>query len=420
MLKRITMIIFMVIISGSMVFGSGFSIYEHGSKASAMGGAFIAQANDATAIFYNPAGITGLEGINVNLGLTVIQPQAYFQGPTDVDPNLYSPVKKETFLIPAFYMTYQINEKLSAGLGFFVPFGLGSDWGQDWVGRELATNSDVEVMELNPVIAYKVLDNLSLALGFEFGIASVTLEKSAYLGYALDKYAEFKMEGETTGMGFNLGLQYKPLEKLTLGLMYRHEMTLDFDDGKATFERPSINAGVDAYVEQLLPDTEGSAELVLPARIGFGVAYDFTDQLTAEFDYLRINWSSYDELVIKFDDPVNGETEQTAIKNYEDQASFRLGLEYRLNDQLALRTGYLRDPHAVPEKYVEPTLPEGDRNLYSIGAGYKVASFTIDAYYIFLQQEDREIKNSVVEETGFNGKYVSQSHLYGFSLGYSF
>ena len=97
MLRQFTMIIFMVIISGSMVFGSGFSIYEHGSKASAMGGAFIAQANDASALFYNPAGITGLEGINVQLGLTIIQPQAYFLGPTDVDPNLYSPAKDETF-----------------------------------------------------------------------------------------------------------------------------------------------------------------------------------------------------------------------------------------------------------------------------------------------------------------------------------
>jgi len=420
MLKQFTMVIFVMIISCSLVFGSGFSIYEHGSKAAAMGGAFIAQANDPSAIYFNPAGITGLKGINVQLGLTVIQPQAYFVGPTDVDAKLYSPAKEETFYIPNFYATYKITEKLSAGLGFFVPFGLGSDWGQDWVGRELATNSDVQVMELNPVIAYKVLDNLSLALGFEYGIASVTLEKSAYLGYALDSYAEFKMEGETTGMSFNLGIQYKPITTLTLGLMYRHEMTLDFEDGDATFDRPTINPAVDTYVEGLLPDTKGDATIVLPARIGLGIAYDFTDQLTAEFDYYRINWTSYDELTIKTDEPINGEYEQTVKKGYEDMASFRVGLEYRLNDQLALRAGYLRDPHVVPDKYVEPDLPEGDRNLYSIGAGYKVAGISIDAYYIYLTQDDRVIKNSEVEDMPFNGTYKSQGHLYGLSLGYSF
>ena len=420
MLKQFTMIIFVVIITGSLAFGSGFSIYEHGSKAAAMGGAFIAQANDASAVYFNPAGITGLNGINVQLGLTVIQPQAYFVGPTDIDPNLYSPAKEEIFYIPNFYATYKITDKLSAGLGFFVPFGLGSDWGQDWVGRVLATNSDVQVMELNPVIAYKILDNLSLAVGFEYGMASVTLEKSAYLGYALDSYAEFKMEGETTGMGFNVGLQYKPIDKLTLGLMYRHEMTLDFEDGDATFDRPTINPAVDAYVEGLLPDTKGDATIVLPARIGLGIAYDFTDQLTAEFDYYQINWSSYDKLTITTVDSINGAKEQTVKKGYENKASLRLGLEYRLNDQVAFRAGYLRDPHVVPDKYVEPDLPEGDRNLYSIGAGYKVAGISIDAYYIYLTQDDRVIKNSEVEDMPFNGKYKSQGHLYGLSLGYSF
>jgi long-chain fatty acid transport protein len=433
MLKQFTMIIFVVIITGSLAFGSGFSIHEHGSKAASMGGAFIAQANDATAIYFNPAGITGLNGINVQLGLTVIQPEAYFQGPTDIDPNLYSPAEKETFLIPHFYATYQITDKLAAGLGFFVPFGLGSDWGQDWVGRELATNSDVQVLELNPVIAYKVLDNLSVALGFEYGIANVTLEKSAYLGYssyALDDYAEFKLEGETTGMSFNLGIQYKPIKQMAIGLMYRHEMTLDFEDGDATFDRPSISPEVDGYLATRLPDTKGNATIVLPARMGVGIAYDFTDQLTAEFDYYRINWSSYDELTIETKKEINDTTKQTVIKNYEDQASFRIGLEYRLNEQIALRAGYLRDPHAVPDKYVEPDLPEGDRNLYSIGAGYKIAGFTFDAYYIYLTQDDREIKNSDVyigdenlpedQRVAFNGKYKSQGHLYGLTIGYSF
>lgn len=420
MLKQVVLFCFTLILFTTLAFGSGFSIYEHGAKATAMGGAFIAQANDATAIFYNPAGITGLQGFHLSLGATVIQPQAYFLGPTSIDENLYSPAKDETFVMPALYATYQISEKLAAGLGFFVPFGLGSDWGQDWVGRTLATNSDVQVLELNPVIAYKVLDNLSLAVGYEFALASVILEKSVYLGYALDKHAEFKLEGETTAMSFNLGLQYKPLKSLTLGFMYRHEMTLDFKDGEATFELPQTTDGVAAYLQQNLPNTKGSSKLVLPARIGFGVAYDFTDQLTAEFDYLRMNWSSYDELVLKFEEPVNGQSEQVEVKNYDDQASYRLGFEYRLNDKIALRAGYLRDAHAVPDEYVEPTLPEGDRNIYNFGLGYKLGNLTIDGYYMLLFQEDRKITNSALEDFEFNGTYKSMANLYGITFGYSF
>ena len=420
MFKPLLRTIILVMLSTSRVLGSGFSIYEHGAKASAMGGAFIAQANDATAIFYNPAGITGLTGIHLSLGATVVQPQAYFLGPEIIDENLYSPAKNETFVMPALYATYQINEKLAAGFGFFVPFGLGSDWGRDWIGRTLATNSDVRVLNLNPVIAYKVLDNLSLAVGFEFALAEVILEKSVYLGYALDKYAEFKLEGETTGMGFNLGLQYKPAESLTFGLMYRHNMTLDFKDGKATFELPETTPGVADYLKQILPNTKGRSELVLPSRFGLGVAYDFTERLTAEFNYLQINWSSYDELVLKFDEPVNGESEQVAVKNYKNSASYRLGFEYRLNEQWALRTGYLRDLHAVPDEYVEPTLPEGDRNIYNFGFGYKTGNFTVDGYYMLLLQEDRKIVDSQIEELPFNGTYKSMGHLYGLTFGYTF
>jgi long-chain fatty acid transport protein len=422
MLKKITVSFFIVSLSAALVFGSGFSIYEQGGKATAMAGAFIAQANDATAVFYNPAGITSLQGFNLNVGLTVIKPSASFQGPTapGYDPNLYSEAEDLTFYPPTFYATYQINEDLSAGFGFFVPYGLGSDWGKEWIGRELATFSEVQTMYLNPVIAYKVMDNLSVAAGFDFVFGSVHLEKSLYLGYTLDEYAEFKLEGNTTGMGFNLGLQYKPLENLSLGLVFRSNVTLSFDDGEATFEIPSINPGIDPVLRQNLPNTKGKAELVLPTHIGLGIAYDFTEQLTAEFDYLQIGWSSYDELVIEFEDPVNGETEQTVPKNYENSASYRFGIEYRLNEKLALRAGYLRDTHAVPDDYVEPTLPEGDRNIYNIGVGYKISGFTIDAFYMALLQEDREITNSKNETIEFNGTYKSVANLFGLSVGYSF
>jgi long-chain fatty acid transport protein len=420
MRKQLLVLMFVIILTASLALGSGFSIYEHGAKATAMGGAFIAQANDATAIFYNPAGITSLNGFNLGLGATVIMPQAYFLGPTDIDKNLYSPAKNETFVMPALYATYQITDKLAAGFGFFVPFGLGSDWGTDWVGRELATNSDVQVLAINPTIAYKVLDNLSIAAGFEYAFADVVIEKSVYLGYALDKYAEFKLKGSTTGMSFNLGLQYKPMPKLTLGAMYRHNMTLDFTDGKASFKLPQATAGVESYLQQNLPNTGGSAKITLPLSYGLGIAYDLTEKLTAEVDYVQENWSSYDKLVIKFDEPVNGESEQTAIKNYENSASYRLGFEYRVTDQFAARLGYLRDLHSVPDQYVEPDLPEGDRNIYNVGVGYKIGGLSIDAYYMLLLQEDRTITNSDPEEINFNGTYKSKADLFGVTFGYSF
>jgi long-chain fatty acid transport protein len=417
MQKKIIQSLLMVVLSSYTLLASGFSIYEQGAKATAMGGAFIAQANDASAVFYNPAGITDFTGIKTQLGVTIIQPQFSFTGPTTVDPNLYSEAESQIFTPIHLYATLPISEKFAVDFGIYNLFGLGSDWGDDWVGKQLATNTSVQTFFFNPVIAYKVLDNLSIAAGFNAVYGTVTMEKQVYFS-PRNVFGGSKLDASAMGYSWNAALKWTPLEKMSLGLTYRSETLLPFEDGDATFSfAPTGNPIADAEIAAFFPNTKGSADLTLPAIIGAGISYQFSDRLTAEVDYLQMNWSSYDELVIKFDDPVGGKTETTAEKKYIDSYSIRLGLEYLLNETWALRAGYLRDNHAVPDERVEPSLPEGDRNIYSIGAGYQTGSFVIDAYYMLLMQEDREITDSV---DNFNGTYEGVANLYGITFGYSF
>ena len=130
---------------------------------------------------------------------------------------------------------------------------------------------------------------------------------------------------------------------------------------------------------------------------------------------MQLGWSSYDELTVKYDDPVGGATESTVERNFEDSSSLRFGFEYLVNDDWAVRAGYLRDNNAVPDANLEPSLPEGDRNLYSFGVGYTIDNLTIDAFFMLLQQDDREIDDSVYV---FNGKYTGSANLFGISFGY--
>lgn len=418
MLKKFTVSILALVFSASLVFGSGFSIYEQGAKATAMGGAFIAQANDISAMFYNPAGITSLQSSQLALGTAIIMPYASFQGPTHEDANLYTPAEELVFPPTHLYATYNINEKLTFGFAFYVLYGLGSEWPSDWAGRELATISHVQTYTFNPVLAGKVTDNLSVAIGLSYIYGSVTLEKSIYTGNETDTYVESKLDAKGSGLGFNLGIQYKPLERLTLGLVYRTNAELDFSGGDATFELPKLqNEATNQLLASYFPDTKGSSALTLPDLFGAGLAVDITEQLTVELDYLGLGWSSYDKLIVKFEDPVAGNTETVSEKNYKDSYSIRFGLEYRLNEALAMRAGYLRDYHAVPDEMVEPSLPEGDRHLYSFGLGYKISSYIIDAFYMYLDQDEREITNSV---HNFNGIYKANAHLFGMTVGYSF
>jgi len=415
MLRMLRTVCGALALTATMAFASGFSIYEQGAKATAMGGAFVAQANDISSVFYNPAGITQLDGFRLGLGTTIIMPEFGFQGPNHLDPNLYTAAEKGVFPPSTFYATYKINDKLAAGFGFFTLFGLGSEWDKNWPGRLLATTSEVETFFLNPVVAYEVMPGLSVAAGFNAVLATVNLERSVYYG-PRNVYGESKLEAAGMGYGFNLGLRYQPTTELSFGAVYRGNVLLDFDGGDATFEFPTTGDQViDEEIAALFPNTKGSSELELPTLIALGVAYQFNEKLVAEFNWMQLGWSSYDELVVEFDDPVAGETTTVNPRKYEDSFSLRFGLEYMLQDDLALRVGYLRDMHAVPDERVEPSLPEGDRNLYSVGVGYTMGQLTIDGFYMLLTQDDRKVTNSV---DGFNGEYFGQGNLFGVSFEY--
>ncbi len=431
--KTIAGVILMLIFMSATAFASGFSIYEHGSKATAMGGAFIAQANDVTSVFYNPAGITSLDGTNFGLGVTIIMPEFAFTGPTGVSDQK-TDAEKLVFFPPHFYVTHQFNEQWSAGFGIYSLFGLKSKWQEDWVGRELNVETGITTIFFNPVVAFKPIENLSIAAGASLVYGDVMIQyDNLVLGPVFPPntppvYVNSNLEGTTTGWGFNAAIKYNFTEQLAVGFHYRHNVKLNFDDGEATFSRTG-NAQIDGFFPS---PVKGKAEIELPNMIGAGISYDFSDQLTAEFDFMQLGWSSYDSLAVEFEQPVAGRRKISDAKKYEDSYSLRFGLEYRLNESWSLRAGYLRDNHAVPDNYVEPTLPEGDRSLYSLGFGWRSDAFSIDGYAMMLTQDDRDITNSTKEilddpnipnppdsGTPFNGKYEGSAWLFGLTLGYA-
>jgi long-chain fatty acid transport protein len=409
--------IFILFLFAAFAFGSGFSIYEQGAKSMAMCGAFAAQANDVTAVFYNPAGLTNLSGVNINLGTTLIFPKASFTGPTDVDPLLYSTPEDQVFFPSTFYASYQINEDFTAGFGFFTPFGLGTNWGEEWVGKHLATESEVHTFFLNPVIAYKVTDGLSVAAGVEFVWANITLNRQAYFT-PREVWGAVELKGDVTAAwGYNFGLQYKPTEKLALGVNYRSNVELDID-GTATFDFPtSVNPIINAEIGSLFPVSKGDAKIELPTFLSVGVAYDVMEELTVEADWLQIGWSSYDKLAVDFENETAAVTDISSDKDWEDVYSIRLGAEYRLNESLAFRVGYMQDNSPIPDETMDPMLPGADRDLFSFGVGYTMDNFTIDGAYMILYQDDRKITSSDID---FNGEYKSVASLFGISFGYSF
>ena len=412
MKKKLLLFVTVALVFTTNIFGSGFQINEHGAKAMAMAGAFTGLANDASAVHFNPAGIVNLRGTHISAGVTLISPSSTFRGPAPA--NTEYALEDQLFTPFNVHFTHQINEDLFVGFSANNPYGLGTKWKDDWVGRYLALDTEVRTFFFNPVVAYKFTDEFSASVGATFAYGDVKIIRYTPV-YPFSGDAKVSLEGDGTSFGFNAALYFKPSDVVSLGLAFRSETTFDFT-GDATSDGPS-------QFEGRLPAGAISAELTTPMNITFGVALMATDRLTLTSDFQYVGWSSYDELAVDFDDP---EIDDLASpRNYNNSYIARVGGQYSLTDCFDLRGGLFYDNNPVDDKRVEPTLPDSDRLGFNIGFGYEVTeSFTVDVAYLFLRFYEREITNSDedygIGDTPFNGVYNSTAHLFGINFSYNF
>ncbi|MFC1724117.1 OmpP1/FadL family transporter [candidate division KSB1 bacterium] len=417
--KNISIIILIILLSYGSSFAGGFNIYEHGARASALASAFAARGDDVTCIFYNPAGLAHLEGTHISLGTTFILPTAKFTGPTPYYG--VSEAKNQVFFPTDFYFYKKLSKKFGFGFGIFTPFGLGVDWGEDWSGRYMVTKADLMTFYFNPVGVYKINENFSVAAGFNYVYGTATIKKAVnYSPRSIDGI--FGLEADGTGMGYNFGLQYRK-DKISLGVAYRSTVKVDFSDGDGVVTFNMNNPGIanNPYVRgelaSLFPEVKGSTEITMPSILTLGLGYEVNEKLGVEFDVMMFGWSSYDKLPITF------ETETAAIqsvdspKNYKDVTQLRFGAEYKLNETYTLRGGYYYDPSPVQDDYLEPMLPDVDRDGLNFGVGYKAGSITVDAFFLYIIMADRTTTTSIEH---FNGSYQATATLFGATFSYQF
>ena len=398
----------------SQVFAGGFQINEHGARAMALGGAFTAIANDASAVFFNPAGITQLSGTHFMIGSTLIAPQASFRG---VYPSVteYKMVN-QTFYPSHFYVTHKFTDKISAGLSFNTPYGLGTKWNQDWVGKYLAIQTDLMTFQLSPVIAYKLTDNLSISAGFEYHFANVKItQKNAQTPFAGDAFVTLDGK-DNSAFGYNFSVFYKPNENLSFGAAFHSQVSYSF---KGTATTTGAKQLIDANI---LPEGDVTAKLKTPVNITVGAAYKVLPQLSLSFDYQYVGWSSYDTLKADFSNPAY--TDINSPRMYDNSYILRFGAQYDVNNSLSVLGGILFDKNPVKPEYVNPSLPDADRLGLSIGVDYKLMkNLGVNVAYLFIRGKQLTVDNSKENYTSgiapFNGTYNTSANLVSISLSYS-
>lgn len=403
----------------NLTLAGGFQINEQGAKALAMANAFTGVANNPSAIFFNPAGITQLHGTQFIAGVSLIAPSTKFTGPTPLTTEWE--MEKQVFTPFDVYITHQFSENWYAGLSVNNQYGLGTKWPSDWIGNQLAVDTEIKSFFFTPVVAYKFSDQFSLSAGAVITYADVKIINNTVHPLTSQPTVEINLEGNKIGYGFSAGLMYKPMEQLSLGLSYRSEVKFDFE-GTAT----STPAG---FIHPLLqvnipfPNGDITAPLTTPQNITLGVGFTPSSALTLAADFQYVGWSSYDKLEITFKSydlsPTTPGVQNVrgADRNYENTFIIRGGAEYKTSDVFALRAGVFFDKNPVKTEYVEPILPDANRIGLNAGFGYMFTeNFGVDVGYLLLLFQEREVTGS---KFGFNGTYKNMSHIFSLDLSYS-
>jgi long-chain fatty acid transport protein len=424
-------VLLVLLLTATTSFAAGFRLTEAGTKAMGMGMAFTAQADDPSAIYFNPAGLTQLKGQNVMLGVTYVHNTgAEFTGATPLtfDGETYNTTsetqKTLDFYIPnAYYTRTSSDGYLAFGVGVFSPFGLGQEYNDKSTSifRNQITKIDLQTIVVNPTIAFKINDVLSVGVGIDWMWGQAKLEKTPVA--SVGNLYNTELKGDGSAWGYNFGVLLKATENFRIGANYRSPFTLKIKDA-------DVNVSNVSPAYEFLPSpyqpppssTKGSTSIAMPATFALGASYTM-GQVTVNADADWTLWHSFSSLPITIQNPVPTLYSTNSTKAWKDVVAFRLGLEWRVTDPLSLRAGFVYDPTPVPDSTMGPELPDATRMDYTVGVGYKVGPWTIDLAGMYIDKFDRTVSNIRYEGSnpiGQNGTWTGSAWLAGLDVGYRF
>jgi len=399
-MKRIATVL-MVLCGTMLAMGSGFQLNEHSASGAAMGNAYTANVDNASAIFYNPGALAFVEGTTVNFGGSLVFPTSSW---TSLDGSLSTDQKTKVNLAPSMYISYQLSDRTTVGIGSFSQYGLETDWPHGWPGTELADRTKIRTFFISPTASFKVTDDFSIGLQVNYVPADVLIQKGVNF---VDTLATVNMAGDGDGWGFSGGFLWKINDRAKLGGFYRSSVDIDFE-GKADFD------GVPTPFLPVLYDSGITAGVELPETYGLGLSYQLNDQWLMEVGFQTTGWSSYSELTVRRDD---GSLLTSVPKNWDDVSMYKIGFRYAYSDTLTMRFGYIYDENGAPDNTLDPSLPDSNRNDFSCGFNWKWHDFTISGYAMWVHFNSR---TTTTQFEGFNGMYETDVLLTGVSLNYRF
>jgi len=383
---------------------SGFQLMEQ--NASGLGNAYAGQAaaaENASTIFFNAAGMTRLQGRQVSGAINLIRPSSEFtnSGASTAPLGLPSPGGSggdagDWAAVPNMYMSWQIDPKWWVGVGVSVPFGLGIEYGTGWFGRFQVQEAHIKTIDINPSVAYKLSDVVSLGGGISLQRAEVKIDRSAVVAPGLERASNLKLD-DSVSVGFNLGAMFTISPATRIGLAYRSAIEHDLE-GTATV------AGV------------GSAPIQTTAKLPDTLTWGISHQLDPKWELLGditfSKWSNIKQVPITTTaasalGPA-GRVLDTFAFEFKDTYRIGVGANYQMRNDFTLKLGVAYDKSPVTDQHRTATLPDNDRTWLAIGGKYKASKqLTLDFGYAYIMVKDASI-NSLkgVAAAPFQGNVV--------------
>jgi len=373
------------------LFALGIRLPDQDAFATARGNAFAATADDAAAVYYNPAGITQLDGANLSLGMYGITLASRFTGAA-------GPVNSQQQWagLPEAFATLNItNYHLAAGLGVYSPYGLSMEWPKNapWVMAGLPRSGEIDYIRINPVLAYQPWSTFSIAAG-------------AMIDYAQAKQDTYtpalqtSLHGDDTDAGFNVGLLWHPWQQHSFGVTYRSATDMDFKGhANATlFGAP-------------LPTQAASLNYHLPQTLVGAYSYRPTTNWNLEVDADWTDWSCLRTLTVTTVPP------QVYPYNWKPSTMYEFGVTRYFGKGWQASAGYMYSENSVPSGFLNPLVPDSDRHLFSVGLGKKYHHFSWEAAYQLGYGPARPVSGDIYSP---NGSYEFFSNALSLNIGWHF
>lgn len=360
------------------VMAAGYYLPNQDAFATAKGNAFVATADSAAAVHYNPAGMTQLKEQQFQAGVysIVLGNEADVRGETQH-------AESELQAAPHLYFVKPLNDRLSFGFGINSPFGLGTEWGRDTNFTDVITEARLLYASATPALAYKVTDELSIGASVSLNYADLTLEQGPW---GPGSYLRFT--GDDIAFSGSLSVRWQPHEQHAFGLVYSTESSFDLE-GKT---RSNI----------LTDDDSAGMDFMTPARIAAGYSYRPAPGWNIEANIEWLNWDELNTLTLQTQS-VGGA--MAAPFEWKSSFIYELGVSYTTGDGYVFAAGYDFNENSQPDQYFQPGVSDADRHWFNVGFGRKCGDSSWMLAYQF-GYSNRDVDSAA--NTRANGRYEAR------------